>query len=673
MLKAIEVAAADAESARNQGAAQFGVPPQDVLAVNVGPGRYRAQLANSDAALEIELSPDKMRATVKEYLPHAGSGKALTQPMIRAALKAAGVKVEPDPALLAGLLAAIAKGEDPKGLLVAEGKPARPAEERHFELLGDVRFPVFPGDVFANDLPARPATVGSTLEGLPIKPGPSPKASSPKAVVVKSGARLDPNRVSIRAEIYGMVKLDREKGTIEVKPLLPVSADLIEVIGPFFGVDYFGHDVGWDRIQGLIAKGGFRAEPNRAAVEAALQEARESGLPVQTTLLKGLAPIPGEDGRLELEVPVGASAGEIRDDGSIDFKERHLVRTVHRGDLLGRLRPPTKGVPGKDVYGRIIPARDGMPANLIVGPGVQRSPNGLELKASAEGVVVFVHNTLSVTQILEIPGDVNYSTGNIRADKGSVNIHGGVETGFSVCSAGSIVIGDVVAGAQIEATGDIEVLRGLSMLGKGRVVAGGTIRCHFAENAQLVASGDVIVDNSITNCDITAQSKVIATRGRGRIQGGTIRARRGIEANQIGSELGARTLVVIEQDSPALATLQAERGKLEQGLKKIAFAIGEGDRETLLARAPASRKRQVEEQLAARAGLEKQMERIDADLKAERKRLAEAPIGAVVVRRVVYPGTTVVIAGCSFEVVREMRATRFFRDPSGERIELGTA
>ncbi len=405
-------------------------------------------------------------------------------------------------------------------------------------------------------------------------------------------------------------------------------------------------------------------------MEAALQEARESGVAVETALLKGVPAIPGEDGRLELEVPVSANAGEIRDDGSIDFKERHLVRNVRRGDPLGRLLPPTKGIPGKDVYGRIIPAHDGVPANLLVGPGVQRSPGGLTLTACAEGVVVFVHNTLSVTQTLEIPGDVDYSTGNIRTDKGSVNIHGGVETGFSVVASGSIIIGDVVAGAQIEAVGDIEVLRGLSMLGKGKVVAGGSIRCHFAENAQLVARGDVIIDNSITNCDITAESRIIATRGKGRIQGGVIRARKGIEANQIGSELGARTQVVIEQDSPALAAFQAERGKLEQALKKIAFTIGEGDRQVLLSRAPASRKRYVEEQLAARAALEGQVESLDAGVEAERKRLAEAPIGAVVVRRVIYPGVTVVIAGCAFEVVREMRATRFARDASGERIEL---
>ncbi len=300
-----------------------------------------------------------------------------------------------------------------------------------------------------------------------------------------------------------------------------------------------------ERLKNQIAAAGVAVEADEEALSQFLGRLDEAEDEVDVVIASGIPPVHGSDGRLEFSVDTDQSVGTVRENGSIDYHERSTVRTVAEGDLLGRMIPPETGTPGQDVAGRALPARDGRPVVLTPGENVTVSDDGLEFRAGIDGMIKFARNVLTVTQVVEIPGDVDFGTGNIHMDEGSTLIKGTVRSGFAVSSAHNVVVGESVEDAEIQAGGDVMVQQGILMTDKGFIKAEGSVYARFAQNARIEAGGDVVIDNNISNCDITAGGRVLATKGKGQIQGGIIRCNGGVEANKIGSKSNVKTLIEV--------------------------------------------------------------------------------------------------------------------------------
>ena len=85
------------------------------------------------------------------------------------------------------------------------------------------------------------------------------------------------------------------------------------------------------------------------------------------------------------------------------------------------------------------------------GKNTEISEDGTQLVASIAGSVDFTGNVFQVKPVLEVPGDVDFSTGNINF-LGDVNIRGNVLSGFTVRAMGNVrVEGVVEAGSSVEA------------------------------------------------------------------------------------------------------------------------------------------------------------------------------------------------------------------------------
>ena len=89
-----------------------------------------------------------------------------------------------------------------------------------------------------------------------------------------------------------------------------------------------------------------------------------------------------------------------------------------------------------------IPAKSGKSVPLPKGRNTEITEDGDTLIASMPGHVEFSGSTFQVKPVLDIDGDVDFSTGNIKF-VGDVNIKGDVLSGFTVRSAGNIQVGGV--------------------------------------------------------------------------------------------------------------------------------------------------------------------------------------------------------------------------------------
>jgi len=82
--------------------------------------------------------------------------------------------------------------------------------------------------------------------------------------------------------------------------------------------------------------------------------------PGETKLIpiaKGKAPVNGEDAKLDFKVDILSKAGQVREDGTIDYRERNVGQSIDKGVLLAEKIPLVYGVKGTDIFGKEVQAK----------------------------------------------------------------------------------------------------------------------------------------------------------------------------------------------------------------------------------------------------------------------------------------------------------------------------
>ncbi|MCI8590753.1 MAG: DUF342 domain-containing protein [Lachnospiraceae bacterium] len=304
------------------------------------------------------------------------------------------------------------------------------------------------------------------------------------------------------------------------------------------------------------------------------------------------------------------------EDNNADYTELNMVRNVEEGEVICEIVPPVPGVPGKTVAGRTLTPREGKKAKAPMGRNTKLSKDGKELIASKTGHLEFDGRNFRVMPLLDIPKNVDYSTGNLNF-LGDIHVHGDVLNGFTVRAMGNIIVDGVVEASTVIAGGRLTVGKGIKGDGQALIKACEGIYAKYLESSNVCTQSDLHAD-CIINCNVYSDGTVQTTSGRGVIVGGKIQAS-SVKAKIIGSrseclteiKLGGtpsqdfeyedlvREIMELEQeyaelerqpDNPAKARrlpmvrmkLSVNREKLQQykdGLLKYGKEIGNGDEE----------------------------------------------------------------------------------------------
>ena len=235
---------------------------------------------------------------------------------------------------------------------------------------------------------------------------------------------------------------------------------------------------------------------------------------------------------------------EVDEFDRVDYTALNLIHNVKQGEEICRLIKPTEGEPGRTVLDTEIPAKSGKSVPLPKGRNTEISEDGLLLVASIAGDVEFTGHSFQVKPVLDIPGNVDFSTGNINF-LGDVNIRGDVLSGFTVRAMGNIQVAGVIeAGSVVEAGGDLIVVKGI--LGDGTAI----IRSHrslfskYIENSTIYVRENLQTD-CIINSHIYSDGEVLVRSGRGTIIGGRVWAASKVSAIAVGARSECRTSVAL--------------------------------------------------------------------------------------------------------------------------------
>ncbi len=664
------VKASDEQVARVKASKLLDTTPENVSVTQGAPGAFNVALLNADAELEIELSEDKLEAVVIQGEPAVGQGQRMSYERLVNALSAANVRIAPIPESAKLIISTLSKGQAVSNVVIARGRRPEPARDAKVEPLGDWHFPALPGDAIGKIIPSKRAVEGRLVTGERKLDG--PQDGKGIRFPEGSGCYIDKTALLVRAEHYGIVSTHEQE--VYCSSLISVSSDAMEVKACIFSHDFKKSPLSPERMQGALEAYGIEGKVDRFNLATAAEEAASNnGFVKDVVICRGVLPIHGQDGWFEMLFKDDRpSFGVEQENGRMDYRARGIVRAIRLGDIIGKLHPPKLGVPGKDVYGKIIPAREGILLKLDLGESVRHDTLRDEFYAEMDGMVLFQRNRLAISETFCVEKDVDISTGNLILEKGSVHVKGSVLAGFSINSPGNILVNDVVESAVLEAGGDIEIKGGILMDKGGKISSKGGVSALFAKNATIESYGDVNIAHEINNCIVFAARKVIATRGRGKIIGSTIRCGKGLEANELGSSLGVETHIFLGIERKSLEKESAKKKELHAVLHKIYAVLGTGNPKVILSNAPKEKRAAVASLLKTRLQAEQGLKEIEKRFEAERMRMRRAYNARIKVYKTIYPGTIFNCFGASFRVAESVSYSQVYYDPVVDKIVISS-
>ena len=615
------------------------------------------------------MSPDGMKLGVSRVI--ADDGVSVTPDTVLDQLRKAGVTLDPDMAAVAKLVQRIRSGEDFSRLVVVRGQP--PQEPRDAALIpqGDLDFPVFPGDLFLTHDAARKPAPGRTIDDKALQPT---EKRTPKNLEFHVGPNCAFNSATggFVSEVFGIARIS-EDYEISVAPLLHVSKDAVRVRGTVYSRDFRKNELTAEHFAEELRRLGVVLPPMTKRIEDALIKADKQGAPEPDVLVcKGKDPRDGKDGWIEYLVQTVSSVGAATSDGRVDYRERGTYPAVKTGEYILRVHPPEPGEGGIDIYDKTIPAREGQSVRLAAGEGVSVNAEGDLFQATADGIVVVAHNTATVTNCLIINGDVTLTTGHVRTETGSVKIKGNVRSGFTVSSPVHVVVDKVIEDAVVESGLDIDIGGGILMDENGSITAGGNVTAQFANNARITSSGTVTINNEVINCRIRAE-RMVSLKGKGMIQGGEITVRWGLECNELGSDIGANTTILVDAPKIVDKAKLEERNAVKAELDKINRALGPDTPEAILERTPPAKRATLAKILQFRARQTSRLEELTRRITEETdRRSRDLERVKIVAHKTIHPGVVVKIAGRVYAVERPLTRSTLYWSATTREIVVGS-
>jgi hypothetical protein len=294
--------------------------------------------------------------------------------------------------------------------------------------------------------------------------------------------------------------------------------------------------------------------------EILLERALTRPLVVPWQIAQGVAPVNGVNGSIEykFKTHLGLTDEEMEELNTVDWYELFAHDQIFSGETLVEACPATEGTVGHTVLGADLPQTPGEPVDLAALSGENTEIDGNFLKATVSGEPVLNGEKVEVAEVMEVPDDVDFSTGNIRFP-GSVEVKGGVRPGFTIEVRDNLTVGGSVEGAHLAAAGDITIAAGFLGESDGRegaLLAGGDVQVKYLQAGNVTTGGDLLVGEDIVRSNVGVLGK-ITVAGRGRIVGGRVSAGTAIHAKSIGAPTGVRTIVAVGNPGSEAKTVEA--------------------------------------------------------------------------------------------------------------------
>jgi len=405
----------------------------------------------------------------------------------------------------------------------------------------------------------------------------------------------------------------------------------------------------------------------------------------------GVPPKKGKDAWVEFFFERDVQPGKLLENGVMDYREIGKIKTVKQNQLIAVKYLAEDGIPGENVRGEVNEEAKGDDITFYALENVRTlgGKNKIMFYSNIEGSVKVIENKgITVKPVCHIRGDLDFSTGNIDFN-GDVSVDGSVLSGFRIHAKGNITVGGAVNKKVIlSASGNIIVKKGIiGLVGVQDTIlqAQGSVMADYVQGATIETGGDIIVNEYIMNSAIKAKGKVILPSPfapsimKGSIMGGEIIAFKGVEAISIGSEMSAKTKIIVGQDPD----LNIKQKKLQDALEYCDKEYAQVSKTLRIdALNPQEMKKRME-RMAQRDRLLyidklkrlKRIINIQNELKKKQKQLMEekynlARQAEIIVKKVLYSRVTIQIGELQKRIDNTISSLKINISRNGKQLDL---
>ena len=263
------------------------------------------------------------------------------------------------------------------------------------------------------------------------------------------------------------------------------------------------------------------------------------------------------------------------------------------------------------------------------------------VSAAVSGELVAERSTIDVRPIHTVKGNVGVGTGNVKFP-GSVYVKGAVDSGYYIFASGDIKVAEAVEACLLSADGDILVKQGVKGAGKAVLRSKGRIQLAFAAQATLLSVGDIQLKSGCMHSSVKCNGTLRMQSERGSVVGGTVRVRKGLEAQSLGSSRGVATTVSFGQDYLIADRIEKEEKQIEELKLKITNM-------DVTMREEAENREKLEELRKEKKKMLKAIEQRSVRLFTLREKFEEHFPSQIQVRGTIHPGVTIESHGRTME------------------------
>ncbi len=314
-----------------------------------------------------------------------------------------------------------------------------------------------------------------------------------------------------------------------------------------------------DGVPAMLEAKGIHGKIDSSALASAVAETRATKTSREIIVLRGEPPVKPGSARITW------FAGDPTRPGSV---------TVAEGDRILSIERFPAGANGQDVFGRTIPADSGVdalePEHDETITETAEGPKRILVAAKA-GELVFSAGILSVSKCRKFSGNVDEKSGDL-AFPGDLSVEGDILAGRSVKAGGALTVTGNAQASLVSGDSGVTMGGGIAGAGRGVVWSKQEIRLAFAENARILAGQNAYVDNYCFQCSIKTNGTLFMRGNPGVLLGGSIRATKGIEVFELGSEKTIRTSVSFGQNyliGDQIEVCEREAAKIREAVERI--------------------------------------------------------------------------------------------------------
>jgi len=645
-----------------------------------------------DSSFSISVSKDKMKGFLN-IVKASGNGKVLKLNEVGEAIKKSGFSGLNFNKIKEDLLAFYNSHDlEMKDYVLVEGKSPETAEEVTFsiecEMMKSKELSAHKEHIKESNVKRKPTGMESLDEykvedckkiavvekGAMVGLFSSPKAGAPgkdvygkvlpglpgetkNLTILENLTRKNDELVS---EIDGFLDVFEIDGNTILR-VRPAESDLIEIsisedkMAAYVSIEENpGSPITEEEVKQKIIAAGVIKGLDEELLQKVVKAVNDGEIIKSIKIASGENPVDPELSRLKLKVKVSDdNSVALRSNGSADFKNQDRITEVTKDEVIAVISSAkTETRNGWTVTGTPIKAKEAAAIKTETGNGIKKveEENGdISLIAEVSGELVQEGDKLYINDIHLVRGDVDLKEGNIKFP-GSVKIGGSVTQGFFVMSGGEVQIAGGVEASLVSAGESIIIGQGVVGGGKAVLRAKQDIEMAFAEQATLLAVGDIKAKNSCLRCKIKCNGKVLLIGDKGNLVGGDIKSTGGINVANLGNNKGAKTKVSFGQNYLIQDRIELEEKEVEKvkaQIAKLDFTMHKLENE--------GSKNKLKNARMTKLKLMKVLEKRGVRLFTLRERFEEHFASDLIIRGTIYPGVILESHGRYHEIKTEKK------------------